>query len=227
VRNDEAAFAAVLEALEVFEQDPATFYPYSSKYDAFLAGKARLTAAEARGLALFNDPAKGNCAHCHISKRGSNGTPPQFTDYGLIAIGVPRNAALPANADPGFNDLGLCGPFRTDLAMHPEYCGLFKTPTLRNVATRQVFFHNGIFRSLRQVMEFYVQRDTDPGEWYARKGDGSASKYDDLPPRYHQNITIDPPFDRQRGAAPALDNAEIDDVIAFLQTLTDGYGDGK
>src|SRR5271169_2198630 len=58
------------------------------------AGKAKLTAAEARGLAIFNDPAKGNCAHCHISARRADGAPPQFTDYGLAALGVPRNPEI-------------------------------------------------------------------------------------------------------------------------------------
>jgi cytochrome c peroxidase len=220
-------FAAILDALEAFEQDSATFYPYSSKYDAYLAGKAELSAAEARGLALFDDPAKGNCAQCHISKRGNDGTPPQFTDYGLIALGVPRNRDIPANADPRYHDLGLCGPYRTDLAAHAEYCGLFKTPTLRNVATRMTFFHNGVFHSLRQVIEFYVQRDTDPGKWYPRKRDGGVDKYDDLPAPYLANLNTDPPFDRHPGDAPALDDAEIGDLIAFLETLTDGYAPAR
>jgi cytochrome c peroxidase len=223
LKQDDAAFDALLSALEAFEQDAGTFYPYSSKYDAYLAGAAELSAQEARGLAVFNDPAKGNCAHCHPSRRGNDGTPPQFTDYGLIAIGTPRNAAIPANADPAYYDLGLCGPLRTDLAAHPEYCGLFKTPSLRNVATRQSFFHNGVFHSLREVIEFYVWRDIDPGRWYARNADGGAKKYDDLPALYHPNVNIEPPFDRHPGDAPALNEAEIDDLIAFLQTLDDGY----
>src|SRR4051812_21463330 len=69
-----AVFAAVLKAFEVFEQDWRAFYPYSSKYDAYLAGAATLTPAEQRGLELFNDPLKGNCAGCHISERGNDGT---------------------------------------------------------------------------------------------------------------------------------------------------------
>ena len=216
-------FDAAAEALEVYEQDYRVFYPYSAKYDAFLAGKAKLSPAEARGLALFEDPAKGNCASCHISQRANNGAPPEFTDYGLIAIGVPRNRAIPANADPEHFDLGLCGPDRTDFRDRAEYCGLFKTPSLRNVARRQVFMHNGLFHTLKQVMEFYVERDTDPGKWYPRNPDGTVDKYDDLPAIYHDNINTDPPFDRKPGDKPALDAAEIDDVIAFLGTLNDGY----
>jgi cytochrome c peroxidase len=111
---------AAAKAFEVYEQDYRVFYPYTSKYDVYLAGKASLSPAEARGLALFNDPRKGNCASCHISERSNIGAPPQFTDYGLIAIGVPRNPAIPANADPGRYDLGLCGPDRTDFQDRAE-----------------------------------------------------------------------------------------------------------
>jgi cytochrome c peroxidase len=217
------AFAAILKAFEVFEQDAATFYPYDSKYDAYLAGQATLTVQEARGLAAFADPARGNCDHCHVSHRGLDGTPPQFTDYGLVAIGVPRNQAIPANADPAFHDLGMCGPDRTDLANHPEYCGLFMTPTLRNVATRQVFFHNGRFHTLRDAVAFYASRDTDPELWYPRAPDGSVTKFDDLPAVYALNLNTEPPFDRHPGQAPALTDQDIDDIVVFLGTLTDGF----
>lgn len=217
------AFAAVSEALAVYQQDYAAFYPYSSKYDAYLAGRARLTPQEARGLELFNDPAKGNCASCHISARGNDGTPPQFTDYGLIAIGVPRNRAIPANADPAFFDLGLCGPLRTDLAGRAEYCGLFRTPSLRNVALRKVFYHNGGERELRKAVAFYVERDTTPEKWYPRDAGGRVQKFDDLPARYRANINSEPPFGGKPGDTPPLSAAEIDDVVAFLRTLTDGY----
>ena len=61
------AFKGVLMALEAFQQSPAEFYPYSSKYDAFLRHEASLSAQELRGLAAFNDPEKGNCARCHPS----------------------------------------------------------------------------------------------------------------------------------------------------------------
>ena len=217
------AFAAVSEALAVYQQDDTTFYPYSSKYDAYLAGRARLTPQEARGLELFNDPAKGNCASCHISARGNDGTPPQFTDYGLIAIGVPRNRDIPANADPAFFDLGVCGPLRTDLAGRSEYCGLFRTPSLRNVALRQVFYHNGGERDLRKAVAFYVERDTAPEKWYPRDANGRVQKFDDLPARYRANINTEPPFGGKPGDKPALSAAEIDDIVVFLGTLTDGY----
>jgi cytochrome c peroxidase len=220
--NNEKAFDAVLRSLEAFEQTPEKFYPYTSKLDAFLAGKAKLNEAEMRGLELFNDEKKGNCAACHISQRAKDGSPPQFSDFGLIALGVPRNRALPINKDPKYYDLGACGPERKDLKGESEYCGIFRTPSLRNVATRKVFFHNGIYHSLDEAVRFYVQRDTNPEKFYPTVH-GKVQKFDDLPKRYWANVNTEPPFDRKPGEKPALDEAEIKDVVAFLNTLTDGY----
>lgn len=220
--NDDATFKAVLQALETFEQTPEVFYPYTSKYDAYLAGKAQLTPAELHGLQLFNDEQKGNCASCHISQRTRDGAPPQFSDFGLIAIGVPRNRALPVNRDPRFYDLGACGPERTDLKGRDEFCGLFRTPTLRNVALKQSFFHNGIYHSLEQAVRFYAERDTNPAKFYP-VSKGKVQKFDDLPQRYWANLNTDAPFDRKPGDKPVFDAAEIKDVVAFLKTLTDGY----
>lgn len=214
------AWNGLVLALEVFQQNPADFSPYRSKYDAFLRGQTKLSPAETRGLALFNDPTKGNCAACHISvvKRGAF---PLFTDMGLIALGVPRNPAIPANRDPRFMDLGLCGPLRTDLRDHPEYCGLFKTPSLRNVATRSVFFHNGAMKTLEDAVRFYVQRDTQPARFYPRDARGHVRKYDDLPAANHGNVNTEPPFGGKPGDKPVLSAAEIADVVTFLKTLTD------
>ena len=101
---------------------------------------------------------------------------------------------------------------------------MFLTPTLRNVALRRVFFHNGIFHSLRQVLDFYVNRDLHPERFYPRDAAGDVIKYNDLPARYRTNVdAVDPPFDRRPGDPPALTPAEIQDVISFLDTLTDGY----
>ncbi|MGO7367476.1 cytochrome-c peroxidase [Rhizobium ruizarguesonis] len=219
--NPEDAFDAAAEALATFEQSGPDFYPYSSRYDAFLAGKATLTAQELRGRQLFEDPAKGNCSSCHLSEPANDGEPPQFSDFGFLGLAAPRNMAIPANNDPNYHDLGLCGPQRTDFAGRSEYCGLFRTPTLRNVALKKSFFHNGYFHSLRDVVSFYATRDSDPGRWYPKNSDGTIRKYDDLPQAYWDNVNQDPPFGRKPGDAPALTDPEIDDIVAFLGTLTD------
>jgi cytochrome c peroxidase len=222
--DDETAFATVVRALGAFEEDYAEFSPYTSKYDAWLSGRAQLSDQEKRGLALFEDPHGGNCAQCHLSKRSLDGTPPAFSDYGLIALAVPRNADIARNHTPTFFDLGACGPERKDKAGQGEYCGLFRTPTLRNVALRRAFFHNGKFHDLRDVVEFYVTRDIAPERWYAKDASRRPILYDDLPERYQANINRDPPFAGQHlGATPRLSRAEIDDLVAFMHTLTDGY----
>ena len=222
-RNTHRAFVAIGEALEAYQETPAEFSPFTSKYDAFLRGETQLTPEETRGLAAFNDPARGNCAHCHKSGLTPSGTLPIFTDYGFIAVGAPRNPGIPANADPKYFDLGACGPQRKDLARRAEFCGLFKAPSLRNVATRHSFYHNGVFHSLEQAVAFYATRDTNPERWYPRGPDGQVRKFDDLPAEYQRNINFEPPFDRAPGQTPALSDQDVSDIVAFLRTLTDGF----
>jgi len=220
----DTAFLAARYALSVYESTASEFRPFSSKYDLFLKGKLKLSAQELRGYVLFNNPNKGRCAACHLSTRQANGDPPVFTDYTYDNLGVPRNAAIPANADPLYFDMGLCGPERTDLANRRDLCGQFKVPTLRNVATRKVIFHNGYFKSLREALEFYVQRDTSPQKWYPLDAAGAVLKFNDVPPLLARNVnTSEGPYNRHPGEAPALSDIEIDDVMAFLATLTDGY----
>jgi cytochrome c peroxidase len=217
-----------LFAIARYESEERAFAPYDSKYDQYLDGKVALSQAELRGLKLFEDTRKGNCASCHPDRSKADGRPPAFTDYQFEALGVPRNAEIRANADPHYYDLGICGPARTDAyARQDANCGLFKTPSLRNVATRGAFFHNGIYHNLKDVLRFYAERDLHPEKFYPRRADGSVEVYDDLPQRYRANVdTIDAPFDRKPGETPALNEAEMDDIIAFLRTLTDGYRPG-
>lgn len=215
----EALFAVARYQIE----DPS-FHPYSSKYDAWLEGKARLDPAQLRGYLLFNDPRKGNCAACHLDRPTPDGRPPLFTDHQYEALGVPRNPHIPANRDPGYYDLGLCGPLRKDLAAQAQYCGMFLTPTLRNVATRRVFFHNGVYHTLARVLDFYDFRDVEPAKIYPRGPGGDVVKFNDLPPRYRHNVDVtDPPFDRHAGQRPVLSARDRRDIIAFLKALDDGY----
>ncbi len=221
--DPERAFDAMAFALARYQSEDPDFRPFDSKFDAFLAGRAALSDQELRGLTLFNNPLKGNCAACHPSTRGADGSPPMFTDFTYDNLGVPRNDAIPANDDPRYVDLGLCGPQRTDLATQRELCGAFKVPSLRNVSRTAPYFHNGRFQTLEDVIAFYVRRDTNPEEWYPTGPDG-VEKFDDLPVALQRNVnTTEAPYDRQLGGQPALNPAEIDDVVAFLRTLDDGY----
>jgi len=226
--NDKSTPAAIVEGVtialgEYMRNDPK-FAPFDSKFDQVQAGKASFTAAEARGLALFNSPEKGNCAFCHPSTPVA-GLPVLFTDFGYDNLGVPRNTAIADNGSASFFDMGVCGPVRTDaFTADTTFCGKFKAPTLRNVAMRPVFFHNGSFTDLRQVVKFYVTRDTNPELWYPKDGTGTVLKFNDTPAIYQANVNLsDVPYDRKPGDAPRLNDAEIDDVVSFLRTLTDGY----
>ena len=151
--DTDAAFTQIGVAIEAFER--AALQPFSSKYDAMVRGSAGFTAPEARGMALFMDPARANCAGCHLMNPNS-GKPEDslFSEFTYYATGIPRNTAIPRNADPAFFDLGLCGPERTAPVLPAtvaagvtieNFCGKFRMPTLRNVAERPAFMHNGVF----------------------------------------------------------------------------------
>jgi len=96
-----------------------------------------------------------------------------------------------------------------DLAGRTDLCGAFKVPTLRNVATRQAFFHNGLFKNLRDAIRFYVRRETNPEEFYPRDAQGIVHKFDDLPPEMHRNVnTVKSWLARGRaGLAASLEGA--------------------
>ena len=220
--DPQRSVAEAMFAVARYQIENVDFHPYTSKFDFWLEGKARMSPTELRGFLAFNDPDKGNCAACHLDQPGADGLPPLFTDHQFEALGVPRNPALAA--DPNYFDLGLCGPFRTDMKGMAHYCGLFITPTLRNAATRRTFFHNGVYHSMQQVLDFYNFRDTSPEKLYPRKGDAAPDIANDLPPRYRANLdTSDPPFGGKPGGPAPMNAQDERDIIAFLGTLTDGY----
>jgi cytochrome c peroxidase len=217
------AFQSALDALEAYQLEDSDFHPYTSRFDLYVENKigGDLTPAEVRGGQIFTDPNKGNCFACHFAGPGANGSSDLFTDFTYAAIGVPRNTEIPANADPSYFDMGICSRPDHPLPDSAQYCGMFKTPTLRNVATRKVFFHNGKLKSLRDVLRFYNTRDTEPELWYPVVN-GVVQKFDDLPAQYQANIDTQAPLDgRPPGSQPPMTEQDLDDLEAFLGTLTD------
>jgi cytochrome c peroxidase len=214
-RGTNRAFLAVGAALKAFEST-ATFHPFSSRFDRYRAGRLVLSAAESRGMSVFFDPAKGNCMVCHLARPQIVNAVAQFTDFGYETLGLPRNPAIPANADPAFFDLGLGGPKRRAPRGDPSFNGAFRTPTLRNVAVKEAFMHNGCFTRLEDVVAFYATRDTDPGRWYPH-----GVRFNDSPAADQQYINVSKPFGRHPGDAPAFQGQDIDDLVAFLRALTD------
>jgi cytochrome c peroxidase len=205
-------------ALEAFlKSDEMT--PESSKYDAYVRGQATLTEQERRGLELFKDRRHGACSGCHrLAETSTNAAESMFTDYGYDAVALPRNHDLPANQSAAFFDLGLCE--RKDAAVpsnDKQWCASFRTPSLRNVAVRESFGHNGVYKKLRDVVAFYAWRAVAPDRIYP-----PGQKFDDVPLKYRANVNIYAPIYNQReGGTPPLSDQEIDDIVAFLGTLTD------
>jgi cytochrome c peroxidase len=173
------------------------------------------------------------CSGCHVSKRsGPGGVPPLFTNFEYANIGVPKNPENPfydmdeVFLDDGspinplgdeFVDLGLGDFLRTRpewAGLAPENDGKHKTPTLRNVDKRvgqgfpKAYMHNGVFKSLEEVVHFYNTRDVPEEGW--------------PPPEVDRNVN------RTILEGVPLGNLELakeaeDAIVAFLKTLSDGF----
>jgi cytochrome c peroxidase len=203
------AMRGIAKAVEAFERTKEVS-PFSSKYDAYLDGKAGLSPQERLGLALFEG--KAGCAACHPNRPGPDAQRPLFTDFTYDNIGIPRNPANPFYAQPAtvnpmgatFVDIGLAGNPRVikDGAAQANR-GRFKVSTLRNVALTAPYTHNGIFTTLKDVVAFYNKRDVDP----VRFG----------PPEVPETVN------RVELGHLGLSDEEEDALVAFLNTLTDGY----
>lgn len=213
-----AVLQGVGVALEAYlKSDEMT--PASSKYDAYVRGQATLTEQERRGLEAFKDRRRGACSGCHrLQETSTNPAESMFTDYGYDAVALPRNRELPSNRSADSFDLGLCERKDTTTPSNdPRLCANFRTPSLRNVAVRQSFGHNGFYKTLRDVVTFYALRAVAPDRIYP-----PGQKFDDVPPKYAGNVNIYAPvYNRREGATPPLDDDDIDAIVAFLGTLTD------
>jgi cytochrome c peroxidase len=273
--NTDTAFTDIGLAIQAYETEDPSFAPYSSKFDLYESNKVggTLTAAEMRGLQLFNDTDKGGCVACHYAGANFNGSVGLMTDFTYQAIGAPRNdTSIPDNPDPipsntntAYYDMGLCGPLNTihtpgtatsgagpdsltGVNVPDPYCGRFKVPTLRNVATRTALFHNGVFHSLVQVLNFYNTRDTNPEYWYPSTGGdtsnmiqnpsyalfpsaasgATATRFNDLPTAYQGNIDEELPMGQGQtdaGGTTAADGAQARPVHSTPQLTQQNIAD--
>lgn len=213
-------FARIGEALAEFERT-AQMAPFTSKYDRYLAGIEGLSDAEARGLAIFEDPARGNCASCHPSRPAADGTPPLFTDFSYANIGLPpfRNNpfyALPADLNPAgeaFVDHGLA-----TTTGDPAHDGMFRVPSLRNVTFTGPYGHNGYFRRLDEMIEFKATRDvgSDLATGTCKRSPGNQRVACAWP-----EPEVPATVERAHLGKLPLGKQDIADLVAFLGTLTD------
>lgn len=205
-------------------EDSSEVNQFSSKYDLYLLGEAELTEQEALGLEVFEG--KAFCSACHPSEQGPGGEPPLFTDFTFDNLGVPKNPDNPfysmdtvylddgtpinpagaAWIDPGLGGFLLTHPNADYQALAGDNWGKHKVPALRNVDKRagndfpKAFMHNGVFKSLKEVVHFYNTRDVET--W--------------PPPEVADNVNTD-----ELGNLGLTDEEE-DAIVAFMKTLSDG-----
>jgi cytochrome c peroxidase len=264
-------FQLIAQAIVAFESS-RELSPFSSKYDAYLAGKAQLTASELSGLELITGLEGGTpgggfrksarCTACHAIESDRRESGSLFTQYCYANIGVPKNPKNPYYGETdnttnplGYNplgsdyiDLGLGGCLYPLKGLPSGNLGLgnngkgdflfvngnFKVPTLRNVDKRpnpafvKAYMHNGYFKSLKDVVHFYNTRNltTDPKEVidFNKPEPYVALKGKPLwPPPEYPDTMLNPEGAPGQVGNLLLTEAEENDIVAFLKTLSDGY----
>jgi cytochrome c peroxidase len=194
-----------------------TFNRFSSAADV-----GTLTALESEGLKLFSTKAK--CQQCHTNKDVGA----VFTDFRFHNLGVPRNPEnVSFNYSTGAFDPGLGG-----VTGNSAHLGKFRTPTTRNVAVgvNRTYMHNGVFKSLKQVVDFYNTRDAlrrctaleiatlHPSQYgsYDPDGTGPLTAAGCWPaPEYAQNM------DTKQMGALGLTEAQVNAIVAYLRAMAD------
>jgi cytochrome c peroxidase len=245
--------------------------PYTSKFDAWLAGKAKLTADEMAGYNLFRG--KGNCNSCHLDGRSTAPSPtapsaedtgtaantaPVFTCFGSANLGLPKNPRdsfyyettpdsfgfTPNPAGFTYTDFGLGTFLRSGFgsAPNPNFAwrkfasvsdGKMQTSTARDVALvppkcptteapgpyfQKEFFHNGYIKSLKQLVHFYNTRDVYP--FPVESGNCPAGTIEKV------NCWPEPEVSANEDMTVGklgLTDTEENQIVKFLQTLSDGY----
>ena len=190
---------------------------------------------ELQGLAVFNDPNRGDCASCHTLEAGADGYP-LFTDFGYDNIGVPKNPenpfyAMPAAWNPDgadWIDYGLGGYLKSagyDPDVYEPEMGKHKVPTLRNVDLRpsddfvKAYGHNGFFKSLEEIVFFYHWRAMmDNGGCMGGGGMGGGGMCEGM-----ESMFPPPEVDQNRAEMGMFPRMQVDNIVAFLKTLSDGY----
>jgi len=206
----ENAYQALTISIATFEQTDF-FSPFDSKYDLYLKGKYELTEKEDLGMTLFFSEQFTNCNQCHQLSKRQTSPKEVFSDYTYHNIGVPVNTAVREhNKTPNkYVDQGLFNHPEVD---NPDTIGKFKVPTLRNIAVTAPYMHNGVFKELKTVIDFY-------NKYNSKNKKRQISPETNLPwaePEIEQNISL-----KELESGPALDDKRISALVAFLKILTD------
>jgi cytochrome c peroxidase len=221
------AYDRIVAAIAAYERS-AELNSFTAKHDyaMTLVGPPRMmtfTADERMGMMLFNG--KAQCSVCHVNPM--SGLPPSeastivptepilYSDYRYANLGIPKNwdspfLTLPESLNPdgdAYIDHGLAADLPGGVEANPQFDGMFRTPSLRNVAHTAPYGHNGVFRTLKEIVHFYNTRDVPGAGWPA--------------PEVPYNIETELMGDL--GLTPTEENQ----IIAFLLTLTDGWWAGE
>lgn len=203
-KNDDKAYEAMTIAIASFERTDE-FSPFDSKYDRYLKGEYDLTPLEDLGKSIFFSNNNNSCANCHVLK-GEDKEGETFTNYQYHNIGTPTNNELRAKNGVKAIDEGLLANSNvSDVAQK----GKHKVPTLRNVAVTAPYMHNGVFKDLKTVVEFYDKYNNKD-----RNIDPETNKPWDEP-EVKDNISL------QELKANKLTDRKVEALVAFMKLLTD------
>ncbi|MCT7554491.1 c-type cytochrome [Aliarcobacter butzleri] len=203
-KNDDKAYEAMTIAIAFFERTDE-FSPFDSKYDRYLKGEYDLTPLEDLGKSIFFSNNNNSCANCHVLK-GEDKEGETFTNYQYHNIGTPANNELRAKNGVKAIDEGLLANSNvSDVAQK----GKHKVPTLRNVAVTGPYMHNGVFKDLKTVVEFYDKYNNKD-----RNIDPETNKPWDEP-EVKDNISL------QELKANKLTDRKVEALVAFMKLLTD------
>ncbi|MEM5570006.1 cytochrome-c peroxidase [Aliarcobacter butzleri] len=203
-KNDDKAYEAMTIAIASFERTDE-FSPFDSKYDRYLKGEYDLTPLEDLGKSIFFSNNNNSCANCHVLK-GEDKEGETFTNYQYHNIGTPANNELRAKNGVKAIDEGLLANSNvSDVAQKGKY----KVPTLRNVAVTAPYMHNGVFKDLKTVVEFYDKYNNKD-----RNIDPETNKPWDEP-EVKDNISL------QELKANKLTDRKVEALVAFMKLLTD------
>jgi len=218
--NIDKAYLSMTKAIAEFEKTEQ-FAPFDSKWDRYLRGEYELSFMESVGKGVFFSPNNSSCVNCHMindDKAGIRNPRQTFTNYKYFNIGVPENEALieaikQKGLHPEFianKDRGL---FDNPQVNDERLKGKFKVPTLRNVAVTAPYMHNGVFKELRTVLEFYDFRGTPNGRESRKINPETGKEWGETP--------FPSTIDHGKLAMQKLDDGSIDALECFLRTLTD------
>lgn len=158
-----------------------TLISADSKYDKVITGEAEYSHDEYEGFVLINDQTRGNCQHCHVTDGNGLGTRVNFSNNGLDS----------AYTLSGYKDVG-----RGAVTGNPDDYGKFKVPSLRNVAVTAPYMHDGRFKTLEEVIDFYSEG-------------------------VHASINVDPKMAEVNKGGMHLTKEEKRKIVAFLKSFTD------